>query len=164
MPFPRRSLLLLVAASLAFGGCHTFQPVSYDEVVAGQTLRARVSGAWADSVGEIIQKDARVLEGTVVEAPGASVLMEVTVQNELRGIQFESLRQRVFLPREAFLDLELKQFDRGRTIGVVALGVVVVGALVVQQITKDSGGSQLPGGPGPVESGVVRPVFRIRLP
>lgn len=162
-PIVRATLVLL--AVLAAGGCRTFQPVSYDEVAPGQKIRARVNSAWADSLDALLQRDGRVVEGTVVEKQGGSaLLLEIAVQNELRGIQFQTLSQRVLVPREGFVELELRELDRGRTVGVLALASVVVGAFVVQQLSKDTGGGTLPGGGGPGESRILRPVFSIPLP
>jgi len=156
---------LLVLAVLGLTGCHTFQPVSYDQVAPGSIVRARVTGEWSDSIAEVLRSDSRVVEGTVVDKPGGDrMLVEVTVQNELRGIQFQSLRQRVALPRSAFVELELKELDRGRTVGVAALAAGAVAAFVIQQLTKDTGGSTLPGPGGPNESRVPTPIFSIPLP
>ena len=158
--------LFLVAATFGLAGCYTFQPVSYDQISPGATVRARVTGEWSDSVAEVLRSDSRVVEGTVVDKPGGErVMMEVTVQNELRGIEFQSLRQRVSLPRSAFVELELKELDRGRTVGVAALAAGAVAVFVIQQLSKDSGGGALPGGGGPTESRVWNPpIFRIPLP
>ena len=84
--------------------------------------------------------------------------------NELRGIQFQTISQRVIIPREGFLEMELKELDRGRTIGILALAGVAVGTFLIQQLSKDSGGGGLPGGGGPVEGRIGGPIFQIPIP
>lgn len=160
-PLVRR---LLLATVLATAGCQTFQPISYDQVAPGERVRARVNSAWADSLDALLQRDGRVVEGTVVDKPGGSLLLEVPVQNELRGMEFQTLSQRVLIPREGFVELELRELDRGRTVGVVALAGAAVGIFVAQQLTKDTGGNRLPGGGGPSEGRISHPFFRIPLP
>lgn len=148
---------------LATAGCHTFQRTSYEQISPGERVRARVNSAWADSLDALLQRDARVVEGTVVEKPDGALLLEVAVQNELRGIEFQTLSQRVRIPETAFVDLELSRLDRGRTLGLVALAGAVVTAFVVQQLSEESGGGTIPGGGGPVESPVA-PLLRIPFP
>lgn len=154
----------LLPAALLLAGCHTFQPASYDRISPGEQVRARVNSAWADSLDAVLQRDGRVVEGTVVEKGERGLMLEVSVQNELRGIQFQTLSQRVAIPEDGFVELELKELDRGRTWGVVALAGVAVGILVAQQLTSDTGGASNPGGGGPTEGRITRPVFSIPLP
>lgn len=155
---------LLILPMLTMAGCHTFQPVSYDQIQPGQKIRARVSGQWADSLDALLQRDSRVVEGIVVDKPGSALLLEVAVQNELRGMEFQTLSQRVMIPRDGFLELEIKELDQRRTYGAIALGGAVVGAFVIQQLSKDSGGGTIPGGGGPNEARISRSIFRIPLP
>jgi hypothetical protein len=156
------SFLLLGSTTLA--GCHTFQPTSYDRIAPGQEVRARLSGVWADSLDSVLQKDSRTVEGTVVGKADGDLLLEVAVQNELRGMRFETLSQRVRVPRDGFLNLELKELDRGRTVGAAALVAAAVGALIVKQLTSETGGSGSPGTPGPTEARIFRSLLRIPLP
>lgn len=157
----RRTLL---PALVVMAGCHTFQPASYDQISPGERVRARVNSAWADSLDALLQRDGRVVEGTVVEKPDGALLLEVPVQSELRGIEFQTLSQRVSIPEDGLVELELKELDRGRTWGVVALASVAVGVFIAQQLSGNSGGSNVPGGGGPSEGRIVRPAFSIPLP
>ena len=148
-----RSLLPLLLA-LALGGCHTYQPIPVRELAPGSDVRVRLSGAYADSLAAVLQRDdARILEGTVVGAGGSSVLLEVPVEQSLRGMRLQTLNQRVEIPETAFLETESKELDRGRTFLAVGAAAAVASTIVVLQLTKDSGGSsnQGPGG-GPVEA------------
>lgn len=145
--------LLPILAVLATSGCHTFQPVSVGELAPGTSVRARVTGAYADTLEALLQReDAREIEGTVVSETGSSVLLEVPVEQTLRGMRLSTLNQRVDIPTSAFVEVETKQLDRGRTLAVAGAAAAVLGTIVVVQLSKESGGSTNPGGGGPVEA------------
>ena len=141
-----RSLLTLLCV-LATSACHTFRPVVIDELTPGQTVRARITGAFSDSLSPILLRDAREFEGVVVENTGSSILMEIPVDQRLTGLRFETLSQRVEIPAAEFLDLEIKELDRGRTFLAVGLAVAAVGGFLLAQLNKRSGGGSN-GGPG----------------
>lgn len=161
---PRVRALLVLASLAVLAGCHTFQPVTYEALAPGQDVRARVTGVWADSLDAFLLRDARTFEGQVVENRPGSVLLEVPVHSEYTGMALRSIRQRVELPPEAFVDLELKRMDRGRTLGAVAAGAVVVAAVAIAQLTGDSGGAPSPGEPGPVDSWIPAYLLRLAVP
>ncbi len=142
----RRTLLTLLCV-LATSACHTFRPVVVDDLIPGQTVRARITGAFADSLSPILMRDARNFEGVVVENAGSTVLMEIPVERSLAGMRLETLSQRVEIPDAAFVDLDIKELDRRRTFGAVALVVAAVGGFVLAQFNKPSGGAS-GGGPG----------------
>ena len=143
-----RSLLTILCV-LATSACHTFRPVVIDELTAGQNIRARITGAFSDSLSPILLRDAREFEGIVVENSGSSLLMEIPVDQRLAGLRFETLSQRVEIPAAEFLDLEIKELDRGRTVLAIGFVVAAVGGFVLAQLNKRSGGgsSSGPGGP-----------------
>lgn len=145
--------LLPLLAVLAMSGCHTFQPVSVDELTPGTSVRARITGAYSDTLGALLQRDdAREIEGTVVSDAGSSILLEVPVEQTLRGMRLSTLNQRVEIPTSAFVDVEIKQLDRRRTLVVAGAATAVLGTIVVAQLSKESGGSTNSGGGGPVEA------------
>ena len=147
-----RYLLPLVLA-VSLGGCHTYQPVPVRELAPGSDVRVRLSGAYADSLAPVLQRDdARVLEGTLIDVDGSSILLEVPVEQTLRGMRLQTLNQRVQVPASAFLETESKQLHRGRTFLALGVAAAVVGGVVVHQLSKESGGSQNPGGGGPLEA------------
>lgn len=146
--------LLSIALAAGLAGCHTFQPTSVGSVAPGEHIRVRVTGAFSDSLAPLLQRDdVRVFEATVASEPGASVFLDVPVQQQLRGMRFETLNQRIEVPASAFVDVETKQFDRGRTFVAAGIVAAALGTFVVIQLNKDSGGGNLPGGPGgPVDA------------
>ncbi len=153
-------LLLLLPTA----GCYTFQQASVSEVVPGQDVRLRVTGAFADSLGPLIMRtDARVVEGSVISEASDALLVEIPVDNELVGMRLETLSQRVEIPEEAFVDVEVKELSKPRTAGAVAVVAGVAAAIVITQFNDDSGGAQRPGPGQPVESRVSRPFFSVSL-
>ncbi len=137
---------------LGTAGCYTFQPTSATDLTVGQTVRARVAGAWADSLDAVIQRDARIFEGTVVEDRGSALLMEIPIHVEGGARTPGALNQRVEIPDAAFLELELKTLDRRRTGMAAGVVAIAAGAFVLQQLNGRSGGEPDFGGPGPVEA------------
>ena len=147
----RRSLLTLLCV-LATSACHTFRPVIVDDLAPGQIVRARITSAFADSLSPILMRDARDFEGVVVENNDSAILMDIPVEQTLTGLRFETLSQRVDIPDAAFVDLEIKELNRGRTFGVVAGIVVAAGAFVLSQFNKQSGGASSGGPGGPADA------------
>ncbi|MBT8488193.1 MAG: hypothetical protein KJO65_05105 [Gemmatimonadetes bacterium] len=147
-------MLLPIALILVGTGCHTFQPASVDTVAPGERVRVRVTGAFSDSLATLLQReDARTFEATVVSEAGTSMFLDVPVQQELRGMRFETLNQRVEVPTSAFVDLETKRLDKGRSLLAGGALAAAIGAFVVIELSKESGGGQLPGTPGgPVDA------------
>jgi len=147
---------LLVAAST---GCYTFRPAEVSDVVPGQDIRMRVTGAFADSLGSMLQReDARVVEGTVVSDGPRSLMLDVTVSNELEGMRLESFSQRVEVPDAAFVEVEIKELSKPRTFGALAAVAGVAAAVVISQFSGESGGAQQPGPGRPVESTISIPL------
>lgn len=147
-------MLLSIALILVLAGCHTFQPTSADTVVPGERVRVRVTGAFSDTLASVLQRDdARIFEATVVSETGSSLFLDVPIQQELRGMRFETLNQRVEVPTSAFVDLETKRLDKGRTLMAGGVLAAALGTFVAIELSKESGGGTLPGGPGgPVDA------------
>ena len=149
---------------LASAGCHTFRPAQLDEVVPGHDIRMRVTGAFADSLSSMLQRDdARVVEGTVVSERPQSLMLDITVSNELEGMRLETFNQRVEVPDAAFVDVEIKELSKPRTIGALAAVAGVATVVVISQFSGDSGGAQQPGPGRPVESTISIPLSSLPL-
>lgn len=156
-----RSVMTLMAA-FGLTACHTFQPAAPGDLVPGQDVRVRITGAFADSVGPLLMRDdARILEGSVVERSSSTILLEVPVSQSLEGMRFQSLNQRVEIPDAAFVDVEIRQLSKGRSILAAGATAAIAAGIVIAQLNKDSGGGDLPGGGGPVESVVSMPGFSL---
>lgn len=150
----------LGALALLLGGCFAYVPVDPGAVRPDDDVRARVSAARAAELDPLLMRDARVLEGRVLEA-GGDLLLEVPVASDLRGVRVETLHQRIRLPQQDVLELELRRFDRTRTALVLGSGLAVALAVVIHQLTRESGGDTQPPGPDPTELRI--PLFRVPL-
>jgi len=146
--------LVPVATILVASGCHTFQPATAGDLTPGESVRVRVTGAFSDTLANVLQGEpVRVLEGVVASDDGSAIYLDVPVRQELRGMRFESLSQRVRLPTSEVVDVETKRFDKGRTIIAGGAAAAAVGAVVAVQLSKESGGGNPPGSPGgPVDA------------
>lgn len=147
---PFRLLVLLLAAGAA--GCYTYSPVDIRELSTGDGIRARVSGARADSLETILPGDARLLEGTVTGIDGEAVVIEVPVNTDVRGIRVRTLNQRVDVPIADVVEAEIRQLNRGRTYGAIGVAALVVGYFVYDQLTDRTGLDDDPEVPPPNES------------
>ena len=153
--------VLATLCVLTTSACYTFRPVGVDELTAGLTVRARVTGAFSDSLSPILLRDARDFEGVVVENAGSSVFMDVPIEQQVTGLRREELSQRVEIPDAAFVDLEVKEFNRGQTIGLVLLGAAALGAFVAVQFAKQSGGASGGGPGGPQDAILPLPIISV---
>lgn len=131
-------------------GCHTFQPVGIAELDPGMEVRARVSASQAEELTAYLPTERdRLIEGTVLDtSPGELFLaVPVTVRN-VPG-QRETLRQRIVIPTDEILEVELRNFDRQRTGVLSAVGALIVGYILYESLKGgSSGGTPGDGGPG----------------
>ena len=64
-----------------------------------------------------------MLDGTVVSEEARSILLEIPVNSELRGMRVNTLKQRIDVPGDALVDAESKELSKPRTIAALALMV-----------------------------------------
>ena len=152
----RRSLLV-IAATVCVSGCHTFQPASVADLSPGEGMRARVTGAFSDSLSTILGVDTRLVEGTYVEGTGSSVYIDIPVASGFQGMRLQTLSQRVEIPTTAFLGVERKQLSKGRTGLALGAAVAASTAIILSQLGGDTGGEAIPGGGGPVDAVISSP-------
>lgn len=142
------------------GGCFAYVPVDVGQIQPEDDVRARLSASLAGELDPMLLRDARVLEGRVIETGGA-LIIEVPVVSDLRGSRVEALHQRVRVPITEITEAELRSLDRTRTGLFVGGGLAVTLAIVIHQLTRESGGDPRTPGPDPTELRV--PVFRVLL-
>jgi hypothetical protein len=103
--------------------------------------------------------DARVLEGMFVQLNGDQVLLQVpAAARQAPGGGVETLHQRLSIPRDGLLEVELKQLNRSRTYGLIGFGVAAASYLAVSALNGDRGSSGPPNGGGDPEFRI--PIFR----
>lgn len=122
----------------------------------GAQVRARISAAEAQRLGEVLGREERVLLGRVVGEESGGVLVQVP---GLRPAPGQRLDQRVLLPPAEILEIELRHLDRPRTFGLTAAVAAAGAFLLYSQFSsnaKRSPGTDKPGG-----DQVIIPVGRV---
>lgn len=152
---------LLSAPIVLAAGCFAYQPTGPNEIRVNDDVRALLTSAQVGQLDPVFLKDGRTLEGKVVEN-GEEVLIQVPVVSELRGARVQTLHQRVRIPRESIVDLQLRRLDRTRTGLLVGGGLALAAAIVVRELAGDSGGSSRRPNPDPPRE-TVKPLLRIPL-
>jgi hypothetical protein len=129
-----RRLALIVLMSTVFGGCYSYRVVPVEQAPVGETVRARVSPAEADRLREVIGRDDRVVEGELLAPPDSAILVAVRTSVVDASVQ---THQRVTVPRQGLLELEVRRLDRWKTVGIAAAVVGVASALAITQFNTD---------------------------
>ena len=158
-----RRLLGAVGACALAAGCYTHRAVPLEQVPVGAPVRVRITPAEAARVGAILGREERVLEGQLLSknsGSGVIVAVGTTVGTDATGVG--PLHQRLTIPREGLVELELRQLDKLRTAGAVAGAGAVAAAVIVAAfaaVTRATG-SEKEGGPDRM---IPLPVGGIRL-
>lgn len=141
---------LLPLLLLGVSGCFAYTPVSLDTVQPGENVRVRITPEQAQEIDALLMRETRILDGVLLER-GPSFLVEVPVATQLQGGARQSLNQRILLPREGIVEMELKSLDRVRT-GLLlgGAGALVIGT-VIFTLTKELGGDTRTDPPAPPE-------------
>lgn len=158
----RFSRFISIGLCLSAIGCHTFRPVGLEELDPGMEIRARVSAAQAAELSEYLptEKDG-LIEGTVISASPGQLLLFVPVTTRNVPGQMETLGQRLEIPSDGIFEVELREFDRSKTVLAAASVASLIGYILYATLRKgSSGGTPGAGGPGPEDSVVL---FRIPI-
>lgn len=138
----------LVIALLPFvAACYSYAPIQPSEVSPGMGLRARVSASAGERIAPLLgSTQARLLDGTVIEAGRDTMILEVptTVRAEI-GPSVQTLRQRVSLARGDVLEMESRKLDNLRTRLLVGGIAAVVVSSAVRALRGEPGKDKLPG-------------------
>ncbi len=141
-----RSLCSLLVCALTTG-CYAYNAVAPESVPVGASVRTRISPSQAERVGEVLGREDRVLEGTVVQSGSETLLLAVPSVGRTPGMPTESLRQNLPIPQSEVVELEIRRLDPWRT-GALVAGVAAVLGYVVYEAFDAGGGSPNQGRPG----------------
>lgn len=150
---------LILAALLSTTGCYIYTPVQMEELTPDIKVRAFVSADRAREIEGITGRDAREIEGSVVESGADELMLLVPVISriERRG---GTLSQRLSIPNSDVMGIELRELDTTRTGAIIGVAGGIGLYFLIKQLRSD-GRQQGPGpGPGPVED----QGFRIMIP
>ena len=158
MRFPRS---VCIGLGLATMGCHTFRPVSLEELDPGMEIRARISASQAAELSEYLPtQDDRLIEGTVLSASPGQLFLQVPVTTRNVPGQMETLGQRLEIPSEGIFEVEQKELDRSKT-GLLTAGVALLTGYVLYATLEGGSSGSTPGDgpPGPQDS-----ILLLRIP
>lgn len=148
-----RGLILLLAVSAS---CYTYVPIDASHLQAGESVRMRVTAGTAEQIEPLLGRaDARLLAGTVISTGADTLIVEVPTTTRLSGSgTFQTLNQRVSIPRTGLIEVENRSLNRTRTWIITGATAVIVGAIVLRATVEGPGTGGEPGG-GPPE---LRPI------
>jgi hypothetical protein len=145
--------------------CYRYTPVPLQITPEGQQVRLLVTREGATELREVTEIGAEVptLTGTIVEIEDQEILLRVPVAQRQAGFHTVSLDQTIRVPSGEILQVERRDFDRGKTALFVG-ATVAVSAFVITSIMKAFGGdSSNPGDPPPVEIRIPTPLISIPI-
>lgn len=157
-----RNVAVCISSLLVCQGCYTYTPIDVADLTPQMEVRAEVTPAERESLADVLPGDNRVLEGTFISRSGDELLLQVEAVAAQRGVRLETLDQRIGVDPAGVLQLELKEKDQAKTIGLAAL--IAGGVATVVIIATQGGGAEDPGniGPGGPQDAVT-PIFRIPI-
>ncbi len=156
----RLNRVMMLAGLFAAGSCYQYRPFSPQEIAPGQVVRLRLSPEEAGKYTDLRLRNARLLDGTVVDRSGSELMVDASMSVGEPGAGVRVLTQRVNVPMSGVLEVELKQLDRARTSFLVGGAAVVAGAIIANSI--NGSGSDQGGGTENPEARRV-PFLRLRL-
>lgn len=148
---PRRVIALACLFTFALSGCYSYRFADQSEVVAGTDVRIRLTPEQAGRLMETVRVEARSVEGTVTEGSGDNGLMiEAPVVNTSPRIY-----QRVNIPQDEIVDVEVREFNTGKTVLLGAIVAAAVATITFTAIASDKNTS---------EDNRPPPIDQIRIP
>jgi hypothetical protein len=149
----RRSLEpLLYCSLLGLTGCFTYTPVAADAVSPGAVTRVRLSAAKSERLRQSVPSAGRVVEGKLVAGADDALFLDLPTMKGPAAQPGVVLHQRIRLPLEEVIELEVRRLDHWKTGGLVAAGAIAVGLVIARQFGGGTTSSNLPpGGGGPAE-------------
>ena len=159
---PIRALAALLL-SLSAAACHAYRPISLPELHGGDRVRALLTPAPQEACAAHLRGGDRLVEGTVVEADPAGLLLEVPVVTVAEGIRVDSYSQRLRIPAAGVADVELRSLDRGRTYSLAGIVAAALGGMVWYEFARRSRrGTAVPPGPPEEDRIIIQIPFSAR--
>lgn len=157
----RRATVLFPALllTLLLPGCFRYVPVTLDTAPEGQDVRVIVTRDGASELREVadVASEVPTLTGRFMGFEDRNMLLRVPVGQRQAGFHTVSLDQTIRIPSGEVLQIERREFDRGRT-ALLAGGAVAGSVFIIASIMQAFGGDTSgPGDPGPPESRIPIP-------
>ncbi len=156
----RRAIVVTLCLASVLPACYRYVPASTSNLTPPGEVRLRLNEAEASRLAGVIAPGTRLVEGQLIEERPDSVMLLVSVFNELQGTRFVNLSQRMNVARAGIVDVERKTLDQTRTVMAAVAGVVLVGSAVGIIIAGGFDSTQGPDDLPPRD--LVVPLFKIR--
>ena len=147
---PNFESMLLVAAVLVLGGCHSYRVV--DTPPLGSTVRVRVP-VTSPLDGRNTAPASVSMEGEVLQV-GDTLVLATRTRREFGAFREVILYDTLRLGRDQMSSIELKEFSSGRSVGW-GLALTAGAAGLALATFKSGGGAGFPNGSGPPPAIVV---------
>jgi len=126
----RRAALGPALAVCALAACYSYRVAPIDQVATGTAVRVRISPAEAARVGPILGREDRILEGELLaKEADNSFMVAVPTGSGADAAGAGPMHQRITIPRDGLVELEVRRLDKWRTAGVIAVGAVAATAV-----------------------------------
>jgi hypothetical protein len=137
---------LLVVAFLE--ACYTYAPIQPAAARPGMNVRARVTASESELLAPLLAtSDPRVLSGRLIDTAATSMVVEVPIMVQSgMGASFQTLHQRISIPRAAVVEFEARKLDHLRTGLLVGATAVVAAAILKHAFDGGPGLDRAPSG------------------
>ena len=143
--------VLVMCALVAGAGCYSYQPSTLESVEPNSKVNLMLSTEGEIALEQETGIRARDLRGEIVEIDDQRLLVEVAGEEVDPEFGGGTLNQRIDIPREHVLRVELRESDPARTGLLVVVSAASVAALVTLGVSSGSEGENTPEPPGPPE-------------
>jgi hypothetical protein len=155
--YPLSAVALLCFVSLA--GCYRYSAATLEALPTGSHVRARLTDEGVARLREITGSESSEVEGELIGVDEGLVRLSVRLTSENENAFARDLDQRLVMPRDHIVALEVRELDQAKTGASIAVAAAVVTVAVVQAI---SGSGRSPAQPPPpnggTEGSIVRPM------
>lgn len=150
--------LLGLLTLLPAAGCYSYQTIRMEEVRPDLPVRLRVTPEAGGRVAPVLGYLTQDLSGTVVSVDRDTMLLTVATPTAPESRTIQLLYQRIDVPVSQVIEVQQRNFSRGKTYACVA-GLVAAGAAVtVAAFTGFLGERGGEANPPPVENRLVAPL------
>ncbi len=159
------SLATVIAGAFLLTGCYSYTPVPLAVTPNGQEVRVLITRQGALELVEVtdVQGEVPSVRGQIVSQADREVLMRVPVGQRRDGFHMVDLEQTIRIPAGEILQVERRDFDRGKTV-LLGVGFVAGSAFIITSIMKALGGDTSPRpDPGPDEIRIPVPMISVPI-
>ena len=133
--------------AVLLSGCFTYVPVDRASVAPGQDVRVFVSRTGLAQLPEALASD-RWVRGSLDAWDSGQLRLQVPIRRSVDGYLGADIREALEIPVGDVLEVERREFSRGRTAAMVAVGAAVATAGILV-ITREDRAPDDDGGPDP---------------